>query len=63
MIAVNRLGLGYSFICQGTSTRKQRRDLFGFRVELPLVIRSNHSNVEAIPWSAFPKDATSEPVA
>jgi len=27
----------YSFICQGTSTRRQRRDLFGLRVKLPLV--------------------------
>jgi len=24
----------YSFICQGTSTRRQRRDLFGHRVKL-----------------------------
>jgi len=24
----------YSFICQGTSTRRQRRDLFGLRVKL-----------------------------
>jgi len=31
-----RLGLGrfkYSFICQGTSTRRQRRDLFGLRIK------------------------------
>jgi len=25
----------YSFICQGSSTRKQWRNLFGLRVELP----------------------------
>jgi len=25
----------YSFICQGTSTRRQRSDLFGLRVKLP----------------------------
>jgi len=29
-----------SFICQGTSTKKQRRDLFGFRDKLPPVITS-----------------------
>jgi len=37
-------GLGfrfrYSFICQGTSTRRQRRDLFDLRVKLPPVITS-----------------------
>jgi len=27
----------YSFTCQGTSTRRQRSDLFGLRVKLPLV--------------------------
>jgi len=30
----------YSFICQGTSTRRQRSDLFGLRVELPPVTTS-----------------------
>jgi len=31
----------YSFICQGTSTRRQRRDdLFGLRVKLPPVTSS-----------------------
>jgi len=30
----------YSFICQGTSIRRQRRDLFGLRVKLPLVTTS-----------------------
>jgi len=28
----------YSFICQGTSTRKQQRNLFGLRVKLPPII-------------------------
>jgi len=46
----------YSFICQGTSTRRQRRD----QVKLPPVTTSNHSLVEAIPLSALPKDTTSE---
>jgi len=33
-----------SFICQGTSTRRQRSDLFGLRVKLPPVSTSltNH---------------------
>jgi len=30
----------YSFICQGISTRRQRRDLFGLRVKLPPVTTS-----------------------
>jgi len=30
----------YSFICQGTSTRRQRRDFFGLRVKLPTVTTS-----------------------
>jgi len=30
----------YSFICQGTSTRRQRSDLFGRRVNLPPVTTS-----------------------
>jgi len=51
----------YSFICQGTSTRRQRKDLFGLRVKLPPVTTmSNHSKVEAIPLSALLKDTTSE---
>jgi len=29
-----------TFICQGTSTRRQRSDLFVLRVKLPLVITS-----------------------
>jgi len=27
----------YSFICQGTSTRRQQSDIFGLRVKLPPV--------------------------
>jgi len=30
----------YSFICQGTSTRRQRRELFGLRVKLSRVTTS-----------------------
>jgi len=30
----------YSFICPGTSTRRQRSDLFDLRVKLPLIITS-----------------------
>jgi len=30
----------YSFICQGTSTKTQRSDLFGLRVKLPPVTTS-----------------------
>jgi len=37
----------YSFICQGTSTRRQRSDFFGLRVKLPPVTTS----LEAIPFS------------
>jgi len=47
----------YSFIYQGTSTRRQRSDLFGLRVKLPPVTTSL---VEAITLSALPKDTTSE---
>jgi len=49
------------FVCQGTSTKRQRRDLFGLRVKLPhFYYQSNHSNVEAIRSSALPKDTKSE---
>jgi len=49
----------YSFICQDTSTRRQRRDLFSLRVELPLVTTSlTTQKVETIPLSALPKDTT-----
>jgi len=30
----------YSFICQGTSTRKQGKDLFGLRAKMPPVTTS-----------------------
>jgi len=32
-----KLRFRYSFTCQGTSTRRQRRELFGLRVKLPPV--------------------------
>jgi len=32
--------LVHSFICEGTSTRRQRRDLFGLLVKLPPVTTS-----------------------
>jgi len=39
----------YSFICQGTSTRRQRSDLFGLRVKLFIVdasgLNGRHSSV------------------
>jgi len=51
----------YSFICQDTSTRRQRSDLYGLRIQLPPVTTSlTSSKVEAIPLSALRKDATSE---
>jgi len=38
-LAIILVGLGrYSFIFQGTSTRRQRSDLFGLRVKLPLLL-------------------------
>jgi len=52
-----------SFICQGTSTRRQHRDVFSLRVKLPPVscyTLSNHSKVEAIPLSALLKNTASE---
>jgi len=39
-IRIFKIGLRYSFICQGKSTRRHRRDLFGFRVKLPPVTTS-----------------------
>jgi len=61
-IRLFKIGLRYSFNCQGTSTRRQQRDLFGFRVKLPLVTTSliTQIKVEAIPLSALPKDIASE---
>jgi len=35
-----RFRFRYSFICQGTSTRRQRSDLFGLRFKLPPVTTS-----------------------
>jgi len=54
--------LRYSFICQGTSSRRQRSDLFGLRVKLPPVTTSqfNHLKVDAIPLSALLKHTTSQ---
>jgi len=58
---IGRFRYWYSFICQGTSTRRQRRNLFSLRVRLPHVtISLNHSKVEAVPLSTLLKDTTSE---
>jgi len=38
-----RLRFRFSFICQGTSTRRQRSDLFGLRVKLPPVTPSRET--------------------
>jgi len=46
-------------VCLVAPAKRQRSDLCGFPVKLPLV-QSNHLNVEAIPFSAFPKVTTSE---
>jgi len=48
-----------SFIGQGTTTRRQRRDLFSLRVKLPPVTISLITQ-KVIPLSALPKDTTSE---
>jgi len=51
----------YSFIRQGTSTRRQR--MWPFRSSSQAATcyyQFNHSKVEAIPVSALPKDTTSE---
>jgi len=57
-----KIGLRYSFICQGTSTRRQQNDLFGCGMKLSLVTisPSTQIKVEAIPLSALPKYTTSE---
>jgi len=54
--------LRYSFIHQGTSTRRQRGgDLFGFRVKLPPVSTIYPLiGIRAILLSALSKDTTSE---
>jgi len=46
----------YVFICQCTSTRRQRSDLFGLRVKLPPVTHWKRQ----FRLSALPKDTTSE---
>jgi len=38
--ALYRFRYRYSFICQGTSTRRQQSDRFGLRIKLPPVITS-----------------------
>jgi len=50
-------GVRYSFICQGTSIRRQQSDICCLRVKLPPV---SLLPVEAIPINALPKDTTSE---
>jgi len=56
-----RFRFRYSFICQGTSTRRQRRNLSGLLVKLPPVTTSlTTQKVEAIPLSALLKDTTNE---
>jgi len=52
----------YSFICQGTSTRRQSssRPLRSSSQAATCYYQSNHSKVEVIPSSALPKDTTSE---
>jgi len=48
----------YSFICQGTSTRRQRSDLFGVPSRgATCYYQSNHSKLEAISLSALLKEA------
>jgi len=37
ILPVTRFRFRYSFICQGTSTRRQRSNLFSLRVKLPPV--------------------------
>jgi len=50
-----------SFICQGTSTRRHRRDFYDLPSQAATCFYlSNYSKVEAIPVSALPKDTTSE---
>jgi len=45
----------------GTSTRKQRSDLFGHKSQAATCYyQSNHSKIDAILLSALPKDTTSE---
>jgi len=58
---VYSLRFRYSFFCQGTSTRRQRRDFFSLLSQAATCYyQSNHSKIEAISFSALPKDTTSE---
>jgi len=55
------LGFTYSFICQGTSTRRTEKGPFrSLSQHAPCYYQSNHSKVEAISLNALPKDRTSE---
>jgi len=50
-----------SFICQGTSTRRQQNELFGLKRQAASgYFQSCYSKVEAISWSALPKDTPSK---
>jgi len=40
LFSIACIGLGYSFICKGTSTRRQQSDLCGLPVKLPPVTTS-----------------------
>jgi len=51
-----KIGLRYSFICQGTSTRRQRR----YELSLVTTSLSTQIKVETIPLIALLKDTTSE---
>jgi len=48
----------YSFICQGTSTRRAKWPFRSSIQTATCYYQSNHSKVEAIPFSALPKDTT-----
>jgi len=50
----------YSFICQGTSTRRQRRDLFGLRVKLPPVTTSLTTQSRGNPVKCLPCPRTQQ---
>jgi len=53
----------YSFICQGTSAKRQRRTFSIFESSCHLLLQylTNHPKVEAIPLRALPK-GTCRPV-
>jgi len=48
--------LGNSFICQGTSTRRQRSDIFGLRVKLPPVTTTPTTQMSALAQPLPPKN-------